>query len=75
MNSLTSLLVLNILIFNISLKDKAGNTDMTDPWTAHKVDQSNSLSNLYSLIHYKTLIVFFGITKQPVLTSMLQVSK
>lgn len=48
---------------------------MTDPWTAHKVDQSNSLSNLYSLIHYKTLIVFFGITKQPVLTSMLQVSK
>lgn len=75
MNSLTSLLVLNILIFNISLKDKEGNTDMTDPWTAHKVDQSNSLSNLYSLIHYKTLIVLFRITKQPVLTPMLQVSK
>jgi len=75
MNSLTSLLVLNVLIFNISLKDKKGNTDMTDPWTAHKVDQSNSLSNMYSLIHYKTLIVFFRITEQPVLTPMLQVSK
>lgn len=79
MKSLNSLLILDMQIFNSSLKDKKGNIDMTDPRTVHKVDQSDSPSSIDSFIHFffiKHIAVFFRrITKQPVFTPTLQVIK